>query len=79
MESSSVRALRRRNENHTEYTRSDSDTLRENRNAIRVRLVHDWNDTGGIRLRRKKEIEGENIFLMTSMRNLMTQDGAAVA
>ena len=62
MESSSVTALRRRNENHPEDTRSDSDTLRENRNAILVRLVHDWTDTGGIRLRRTKEIEGREDF-----------------
>ena len=57
MESSSVTALRRRNENHSEDTGSDSDTLCENRIAIQVRLVHDWTDTGGILRRIKKRRE----------------------
>ena len=57
MESSSVRILRRRNENHSEDTRSDSDTLSENRVTTEVRLVHAWTDTRGICFGRKKKIE----------------------
>ena len=45
MESSSVTIFRRRNENHSEDTRSDSDTLCETRVTTEVRLVHDWTDT----------------------------------
>ena len=63
MESSSVTALRRKNENHPEDTRSDSDTLCEKRIATQFRLLHDWADTGGIRLRRKKKIEGREDIL----------------
>ena len=57
MESSSVTIFRRRNENHSEDTRSDSDTLYENRVTTEVRLVHDWTDTRGIRFGRKTKIE----------------------
>ena len=39
--SGSVTILRRRNENHTEDTRSDSNSLCENRVTTEVRLVHD--------------------------------------
>ena len=56
MESSSVTILRRRNENHAEDTRSDSNTQCENGVTTEVRLVHDWTDTRGIRFGRKKKI-----------------------
>ena len=63
MESGGVTALRTRNENRPEDTRSDSDTLCDNRITILVRLVHDWTNTGGIQFRRKKKIEGREGIL----------------
>ena len=48
MESSSVKVIRRRNENHPEDTRSDSYTLLENKITNEIRLVHDWTDKVGI-------------------------------
>ena len=48
MESGSVTILRRRNVNHAEDTRSDSNTLCENRDTTEVRLVHDWTDSRGV-------------------------------
>ena len=41
MESSSATIFQRRDENHAEDTRSDSNTLCENRTTTEVRLVHD--------------------------------------
>ena len=79
MESSSVTVLRRRNENHSEDTRSDSDTLCENRVTTEVLLVHDWLTRGECDSEERKTSKGENVFLMTSMRDLITQEGAAVA
>ena len=58
MKSSSGTILRRRIENHAEDTRSDSNTLRENRATTEVRLVHDWTDSRGLLFGRKKKIEG---------------------
>ena len=43
-----VTILRRKNENHAEDTRSDSNTLHENRATTEVRLRHDWTDSRGI-------------------------------
>ena len=74
MESNSVTIIRRRNENHAKDTRSDSYTLCENRVTTQVRLVHDWNDSE--ERNRSKE---EKVFLMTTVRDLVTQEGAAIA
>ena len=78
MESSSVTVLRKRNENHSKDTSSDSDTLCENRITTEVRLVHDWTDTRGIRFGRKRRSKGEKVFIMTKFRDLIIQEGAAV-
>ena len=78
MESGSVTILRRRNENHAEDTRTDSNTLCENRVTTEVRLVHDWTDSREYDLEEKKRSKGEKVFLMTSVRDLMCQKGAAV-
>ena len=79
MKSSSVTVLRRRNENHYEDTCSDSDNLCENRITTKVRLVHDWTDTGEYDSEERKISKGEKVFVVTSMRDLITQEGAAVA
>ena len=79
MESSSVTILRGRTEIHSEDTRSDSDTLCENRITTEVRLVHDWTDTGNYDSEERKITKGEIVFLITSMRDLITHEGAAVA
>ena len=40
--------------------------------------MHDWTGTGGYDSEERKRSKGEKVFLMTSMRDLMTQEGAAV-
>ena len=63
MESGSVTILRSRDENHAKDTRSDSNTLRENRATTEVRLVYDWTDSREKRFGRKKKIErGESVL-----------------
>ena len=80
MESSSVTILRSRDENHADNTRSDSNTLFENRVTIEVRLMHDWTDTREeYDSEERKRSKGEKVFLMTSVRDMITQEGAAVA
>ena len=79
MESGSVTILRRGDENHAKDTRSDSNTLRENRATTEVRLVYDWTDSREKDLEERKRSKEEKVFLMTSVRDLMTQEGAAVA
>ena len=51
MESSGVEVLRRGNEDYTENARSHGSTLRENRNTIEVRLVHDGINSRAVLLR----------------------------
>ena len=41
--------------------------------------MHDWTDTGEYDSEERKRSKGETVFLMTSMRDLITQEGAAVA
>ena len=42
-------------------------------------MVHGWTDKGGYDSEERKRLKGEKIFLMTSMRDILTQEGAAVA
>ena len=39
--------------------------------------MHDWTDTREYDLEERKRSKGEKAFLMTSVRDLMTQEGAA--
>ena len=41
--------------------------------------MHEWTDTGGYDSEERKRSKEEKVLLMTSMRDLMTQEGAAVA
>ena len=41
--------------------------------------MHDWTDTGKYDSEERKITKGEIVFLITSMRDLITQEGAAVA
>ena len=80
MVSSTVTVLRGKNENHAEDTRSDSGTICENLVTTEIRLVHDRTDSWRIEydsVERKRSKE-EKVFLMRSMRDLITQEGAAV-
>ena len=68
MESSGVKVLRRRDEDYAKDTRSRGSTLRKNRVTTEVRLKEE-----------RKRSKEEKVFLVTNLRDLIIQEGAAVA
>ena len=79
MESSGVMVLRRRNEDCAKKTLSHGISLRENRVTTRfawclMELTREEYDS-----EERKRSKEEKVFLMTNLRDLMIQEGAAVA
>ena len=79
MESSGVTILRGRDEDCAKNTCSHGSTLPENRITTEFRRLHDGTDSRGIRSEERKRSNEEKVFPMTNLRDLMIQEGAAVA
>ena len=79
MEISGVKVLRRRDEDYGKNTRSHGSTLRKNRFTTEVCLVQNGIDSKEYDSEEKKRSKEDKVFLMTNLRDLMVQEGAAVA
>ena len=79
MESSSIEVFRRRNEDYAKNTCSRGSTLRKDRITTQARwcmmgLTREEYDS-----EERKRSKEEKVFLMTNLRDLIVQEGAAVA